>query len=153
VKKKKQILIEQLERKLEPFYAAESVAVPSAGWINAIRKSLNITLEQLGNKLGITKQGVKKIEESEVKGSSSINSLKEVAEALDMRFVYGFVPKHGSLEKLIDEKARKLAEKIVMRTHQNMVLEDQAVGYGKVKSSIDELAEELKREMRKSLWD
>lgn len=153
MRQKKQILLEQMERKLQPFYMVENSTVPPKGWINSIRTSLNMTLEQLGNKLGISRQGVKKIEDSEVKGSASINALKEVAEAMDMKFVYGFVPKHGSLDKLLEDKARQMAEKIVLRTHQHMVLEDQSIGYGKVNNAVDELAKQLKEEMSKLLWE
>jgi hypothetical protein len=34
-----------------------------------------------------------------------------------------------------------------------MKLEDQGIGKAKIKESIKELAAEIKREMRKSLWD
>ena len=112
-----------------------------------------MTMAQLGAKLKITRQGVKKIEESESKGSISINSLKEVGEALDMKFVYGFVPKNGTFDNLVNIKAEKLAQKIVLRTNQNMKLEDQGIGEEKINKTIKELADEIKREMRKSLWD
>ena len=76
MRNKKQLLIEQLDQKLKPFQETEMVLVPDKGWINTIRITLNMTMAQLGTKLGITKQGVKRIEESEAKGSISINSLK-----------------------------------------------------------------------------
>jgi hypothetical protein len=46
-----------------------------------------------------------------------------------------------------------LAKKIVMRTNQNMNLEGQGIGDQKLAKTIRELAFEIKREMRKSLWD
>ena len=54
---------------------------------------------------------------------------------------------------LIQLKAEKLARKIVLRTNQNMKLEDQGIGDEKIAETIKELANEIKREMRKSLWD
>ena len=153
MRSKKKLLIEQLDQKLKPFQKAERVLVPINGWINTIRTTLNMTMAQLGTRLSITRQGVKRIEESEAKGTVSINSLKEVAEALDLKFVYGFVPKDGTIDKLINSKADKLARKIVLRTNQNMTLEDQGIGEKKIKESIKDLAIEIKREMRKSLWD
>lgn len=146
-------MIEQLDQKLKPFQAARTVFIPEGGWINAIRSSLNMTLEQLGNKLQITRQGAKRLEQSEAKGSISLKSLKEVAEAMDLKLVYALIPKEGNLESLIDKKADKLARKIVLRTNQNMILEDQAIGKKKLEENIRELAEEIKRELRKSLWD
>jgi hypothetical protein len=67
--------------------------------------------------------------------------------------VYGFAPKNGTVQQLVDEKAQQLATKIIMRTHKNMELENQAISDAQLKSAIKDLAEELKREMKKSLWD
>lgn len=116
MRNKKKLLIEQLDQKLKPFQKTEMVLVPDKGWINTIRTSLNMTMAQLGSKLNVTRQGVNRIEESEAKGSISINSLKEVGNVLDLKFVYGFVPKDGTINNLINLKAQKLAQKIVMRT-------------------------------------
>ena len=129
------------------------VLIPDKGWIHAIRTTFNMTMAQLGTKLKMTRQGVKRIEESEARGSISIKSLKEVGEAMDLKFVYGFVSKHGTIDNLINIKAEKLAQKIVLRTNQNMKLEDQGIGDEKMNETIKELAFEIKREMKKSLWD
>ncbi len=153
MRNKKKLLIEQLDQKLKPFQKAELILVPYKGWINTIRTTLNMTMAQLGTRLNITRQGVKKIEESEAKGKISINSLKEVGEVLDLKFIYGFVPKDGTIDNLIDLKAKKLARKIVLRTNQNMKLEDQGINNIKINKSIIDLSNEIKREMKKSLWD
>jgi predicted DNA-binding mobile mystery protein A len=112
-----------------------------------------MTLEQLGGKLNITRQGVRYIEESESSGSISLNSLRDVGIAMDMKLVYGFVPIDGSIDSLITRKSRILAEKIVLRTNHNMLLEDQQIGEEKLKLAIDELASEIKTELRKTIWD
>lgn len=153
MRNKKKLLIEQLDQKLNPFQKTELVLVPEKGWINTIRTTLNMTMDQLGTKLNITRQGVKRIEDSEAKGTLTINSLKEVAQALELKFVYGFVPKESSIDNLINSKAENLARKIVLRTNQNMKLEDQGISDEKINDSITDLANEIKREMRKSLWD
>lgn len=149
----KKLLIKQLDEKLKPFHKTALVPVPEKGWINTIRTSLNMTMAQLGVRLNMTRQGVKKIEDSEAKGTLTINALKEVGESLDMKFVYGFVPKDGTIDKLIKRKSEDLARKIVLRTDQNMKLEDQGIGDKKIKESIIDLAIEIRRDMRKSLWD
>ncbi len=153
MRNKKQLLLEQLDQKLKPFRKTEMVLVPDRGWINTIRTALNMTMAQLGAKINITKQGVKRIEESEAKGSISINSLKEVGAALDLKLVYGFVPNDGTIDSFINNKAQSLARKIVSRTNQNMKLEDQGISEEKIKQSVIDLAKEIKREMRKSLWE
>jgi len=153
MRNKNKLLIKQLDQKLAGFTEAAQVLVPQKGWINTIRTTLNMTRKQLATRLWLTPVGIQKIEEREAKGQITLNKLRDVAKAMDMQMVYGFVPKNGTIENLIDIKAKELARKIVMRTHHNMILEDQGVPYGNVVSSIDELANEIKREMRKSLWD
>lgn len=146
-------MIEQLDQKLNPFLKTKMVLVPERGWIKTIRNTLNMTMAQLGTKLNITRQGVRKIEESEANGTITLNTLKEVATAIELKLVYALVPKDGSIDDLIQIKAEKLAQKIVLRTNQNMKLEDQGIGDEKISKTIKELANEIKREMRKSLWD
>lgn len=146
-------MIEQLDQKLKPFLKTKMVLVPERGWINTIRNTLNMTMAQLGTKLNITRQGVRKIEESEANGTITLNTLKEVATALELKLVYALVPKDGTIDDLIQVKAEKLARKIVLRTNQNMKLEDQGIGDEKLKDTINDLANEIKREVRKSLWD
>ncbi|PKP25906.1 MAG: XRE family transcriptional regulator [Bacteroidetes bacterium HGW-Bacteroidetes-2] len=149
----RKLLLEQLSKKLQPFIENRKVLLPERGWIHTIRTTLNMTLAQLGGKLNMTRQGVKKIEESEANGTITINSLKNVAHVLDLQLVYALVPKNGTLDDLIEARAQKLAQKIVSRTHHNMKLEDQGITDDKINKAINELASELKREMKKSLWD
>lgn len=153
MRNKKKLLIEQLDQKLSNFKAAGMVLVPQKGWINTIRTTLNMTREQLGVKLELTKGAIQKMEEREATGQITINKLRDVGKALDMQFVYGFVPKEESVDNLINNKAQTLARKIVLRTNQNMKLEGQGIGDEKINETINELANEIKREMRKSLWD
>jgi len=150
---KRKLLIEQLDQKLQPFSESREILVPERGWINTIRTSLNMTMAQLGTKLNITRQGVKRIEDSEANGTITINSLKDVATALDLKLVYALVPNNGTINDLIEKKANNLAQKIVLRTNQNMKLEGQGIGDDKIVETIKDLAQEIKREMRKSLWD
>lgn len=150
----KKLLIKQLDRKLGLLKKIEDVQVPEQGWIYTIRTALNMTLEQLGKRLNnMSKQGVKDIEVREASGTITINSLKEAGNGLGLKFVYGFIPNPYSLEELIDLKATELAKSIVLRTQNNMLLENQGNTEEIINEAIKELASELKREMRKSLWD
>ena len=153
MRNKQSLLIEQLDQKLQPFSQARTVLVPERGWINTIRTALNMTMAQLGAKLDITRQGVKRIEESEAKGTITLNSLKNVANAMDLKLVYALIPKDSTIDDLVDAKATRLAQKIVLRTNQNMKLENQGIGEDKIDKIIKDLAAEIKRELKKSLWD
>lgn len=153
MRNQRQLLIEHLDRKLKPFSFSESVIVPDKGWINTMRTSLNMTLEQLGKKLNITKQGVKRLEDSEAAGTITINSLKEVGNAMDMKFVYGFSPLDGSVDSLLDRKSRMLAEKIILRTNHSMILENQAIDKARLSQAIDDLSKDIKAELNRAIWD
>ena len=153
MRNKNKLLIEQLDQKLAEFKDAGMVIEKKKGWVNTIRTTLNMTRDQLGTKLGLTKGAIQKIEEREATGQITINKLRYVGDALALQFVYGFVPKDGSIDNLINSKADNLARKIVLRTNQNMKLEGQGISDQKINDSITDLANEIKREMRKSLWD
>ena len=135
------------------FAALSKVAAPPTGWIKAIRSALGMSMQQLGNKLSITKQSVQDIERRELEGSVSIKALREVAKALDMDLVYAFVPKDGSLDALIEKKAQQLAIHIVQRTSNTMKLEDQENSNERIKKAIEERTLIIKNEMPKMLWD
>ena len=153
MRNQRKLLIEQLDNKMKPFSSTEMVIIPDKGWVNTIRTTINMTLEQLGKKLKMTKQGAKRIEESEAAGTITIKTLREVGNALEMKFVYGFVPLDGSVDSLLDRKARILAEKIILRTNHNMMLEDQEIEKENLKNAIEDLSREIKLEMKKALWD
>ena len=130
-----------------------TIAVPPTGWIKAIRNALGMSAQQLGNKLSMTRQGVQDLENREKEGTVTLKSLREAARAMDLQLVYGFVPVDGSLEELIERKAREMAEQIVGRTNATMKLEDQENSQQRIEKAIEERTIALKNEMPKSLWD
>lgn len=150
---KKKLQIEQLENKLNGFSTAQKVVAPPTGWLKAVRVSLGMSLQQLADKLSITKQSVQEIELREKEGTITLKSLREAANALDMQLVYGLVPKDGSIEKLIDRKAKELATQIVSRTSNTMKLEDQENTQQRLKKAIEERTAVIKNELPKILWD
>ena len=149
----KSLQLQQLNAKMHAFAALKNIAAPPTGWIKAVRLALGMSLDQLGRKLSITKQSTHAIEEREKDGSVTIKALREAANALDMHLVYGFVPKDGSLDALIDRKAKELAKQIVLRTSNTMKLEDQENSQERIKKAIEERAAAIKSEMPKTLWD
>jgi predicted DNA-binding mobile mystery protein A len=150
---KKSLQLQQLDSKIERFAMLKKITMPPTGWIKAIRTAIGMSMLQLGNKVGVTKQGILDIEQREKDGSITIKSLRELAKAMDMQLVYGFVPNDDSLDALIENRAKELATKIVMRTSNTMKLEDQANSKKRIEKAIKERTEELKKEMPKILWD
>lgn len=152
-KEYQKLAIQQIDKRLGSFRSIENLAIPQKGWINAVRTALGMSLRQLGERLQISQQSVKEIEEREVSGSLTLKSLRETAQALEMRVVYGLVPIGESLESMIEKRAQDIAEMIVMRTSHSMNLEGQGNSPERLKKAIEEKADELKRTMPKYLWD
>ncbi|MEQ8240374.1 MAG: mobile mystery protein A [Cyclobacteriaceae bacterium] len=148
---KQRLLLDQLDHKIQAFNPASTISQMS--WIKSTRTALGMSLEQLGKRLGMTKQGVTQMETRENERALSIKNLQEAANALDMKLVYGFVPKDGSLDSFIERKAKELATKIVARTSATMKLEDQENSEERIKNAVAQRTDELKREMPKMLWD
>ena len=151
--RKRKILINQLDMKFNDLKKAQSVSVPNKGWINAIRLALNMSLRQLGERMLIKAPSVNEIEQREEEGAVSLNVLKKFANAMNMKFVYGFIPNEESLDKMIENRAYEIAKEIVGRTSVNMNLEDQKNSESRLKKAVKERAEEIKRDMPRYLWD
>jgi predicted DNA-binding mobile mystery protein A len=150
---KKSLELQQLNDKIQAFATLQKIAAPPTGWIKAVRLALGMSLEQLGRKLSITRQSTRALEEREKDGSITLRSLREAAGALDMRLIYGIIPKDDSLDALIERKAKELATKIVLRTSNTMKLEDQKTSPERIKKAIEERTMEIKNEMPGTLWD
>lgn len=151
--KERRLILDQLDRKILKYENLDTVIIPPKGWIYSIRKALNMSLRQLGNRMDITPQSVREIEERERNGTVSINVLKQVGRALNMKLVYGFIPRSDTLEKMIEERAYQLAKEIVQRTSITMSLEDQKTSDERIEKAIKEKAEEIKTILPRYLWD
>lgn len=150
---KQKLIIEQLDKKIEQLHKIDNLIIPSEGWVYSIRTAMKMSLRQLGNRVGITAQSIKEIETREKSKTISIKTLTEVARALDMKFVYGFIPKEKNIEEIIEKRAYEIAEKIVLRTSKTMQLEAQENSRIRIKKAVKNRAEDIKREMPKYLWD
>lgn len=149
---KKGLQIEQLDRKIKSFGKLEP-EMPATGWIYATRTALGMSLEQLGKKMGMTAQGVKGLERREQEGSLSLKNLKEVARALNLKLVYGFSAPEKSLNKMIKNRARSVAENIVLRVDRTMQLEKQANSPARIKKAIKDRASKITANQPRYLWD
>jgi predicted DNA-binding mobile mystery protein A len=150
---KQHLIIAQIDKKIRTLQALKDIAVPSKGWIHTMRTALQMSLRQLSTKIAIAPQSLKDMESREVAGTITLNTLRDVANAMDMQLVYGFVSKHESLEQMIEKRAKELATEIVMRTNNTMTLEDQQNSKERILQAIEQKTAEIKYEMPKYLWD
>lgn len=87
------IALRELQRSAAPSNAAGLIMRPSSGWIRAVRQALGLSLRSVGQRLKITGQAIHGLERSEATGTISIADLQRVADAMDCRLVYTFLPK------------------------------------------------------------
>ena len=151
--RKQKLIIEQLDAKILQLKKVENLVIPSSGWVYSVRQALGMSMRQLGNRMGITPQSVKEIEERERNETISIKVLRQFGKSLDLKFIYGFIPRGGNLEGIIEKRAFELAMEIVNRTSISMKLEDQENNPSRIQKAIKEKANEIKTEMPKYLWD
>ena len=140
----KNLRLKQLDRALEPYRAAREVPRPSKGWIRTIRQALGVSSGELARRLGTSRQHPLQLEKGEAEDRVTLKSLRAAANALDCDLVYALVPRAGSMQELIEKRARAEAKNRVLGVEHSMALENQAVG------RIDEAVEaETRRLVRK----
>jgi predicted DNA-binding mobile mystery protein A len=136
--------LKQLDRLLEPYRKAQGIPPPSKGWIRSIRQALGVSSGELARRLGTSRQLPLQLEKGEAEDRITLKSLRAVANALDCDLVYALVPRAGSMQKSIENRARAEAKDRVLGVEHSMALEDQAAG------KIDEAVEaETRRIVRK----
>ena len=143
---------EQLDATLGRFEPLKTLVPPGKGWIRAIRDAIGMTGEQLAKRLNINKQRVSRIEHDEKLGKVKIETLRNVAEAMDCVFVYAFVPR-DSLGQTVKERAEAIAKKRMARSNQMMRLEKQELSEAEEAKAMQNLIDEIVETMPKSLWD
>ena len=136
--------LRQLDSALEPYRAVRGVSRPSKGWIRSVRQALGVSAAELARRLGTSRQLPLQIEKGEAEDRITLKSLRAAAHALDCDLVYAIVPRAGSLQELIKDRARVEAKNRVLGVEHSMALEDQSVG------RVDEAVEaETRRLLRK----
>ena len=128
------------------------MSAPRKGWIRAIRDTLGMTGGQLAKRLGVNQQRVARIEQDEVLGKLTLNTMQNAAEAMGCVFVYGVIAK-DSLEQIVRQQAELVAQKRMERSNQMMRLEKQELSKSEKSKAIKSLIDEIIETMPKSLWD
>ncbi len=149
INSKRKIARRHLDERLSALKPESRFAVPSKGWIRAIRDALGMSALQLGTRLGMKPQSVADLEKSEAHGTIQLKTLRKAAEALDCTLVYALVP-NSSLEDAVGTRARKIARKELARVGHTMDLEAQGLSRAEREAQIDEYVREHLRE--RDLW-
>lgn len=132
--------------------ATQHIRKPVGGWIVAFREALGMSAVELSERQGVSRNSIYKSQENELLGSISLRQLEKVADAMDARLVYAFVPKRGKIGDIVMRQARKKALRLVRRSRSHMALEDQTEGLLSMDEMVEEVAEKIARELPKDFW-
>ncbi len=151
-KENRRLALDQLDTTLQRFSPLRAISPPRKGWVRAIRDALGISARQLGDKLGVSKSRISRIEQDEVAENVTLKTMRRVADAFDCVFVYGFVPRK-SLKDSLRNQAVQIAKKQMARVAQSMALEDQGLSEEEQKKAFGTAVDALIRNLPKSLWE
>lgn len=143
---------EQIDRKLKDLRPLAHTARPAKGWVRAIRDALGMTTKQLGKRIGVSQPRITALEQAEVSGGVTLDSLERAAEALGCRVVYAFVPL-VPLADTLEARAKEIADRQLAAVEQTMRLEAQGISNARVREGMRrQLMENLLRHPAR-LWD
>ncbi|MFT5258896.1 MAG: putative DNA-binding mobile mystery protein A [Gammaproteobacteria bacterium] len=111
-----------------------------------------MTTSQFAKRNGVSQSRAVEIEKSEVSGSLTIDSLERGALALNCRLVYALVPEN-SLDKMVEERATKLALSRIQSINHTMALEDQQIDAEAQHEQVLALARKLAEKSGSELWE
>ena len=148
----KKLMLEQVQESLNQFMPLLKKSIPKKGWIRTIRESLGISSSLLAQRLGCSRANVITIEQREIKGTISLETLDKVAHAMNCRLVYCLVP-IKPLTQQLEEQARLLAKKRIVLINHSMKLEQQGLTPKQLQEQEDDLVEELLQGNPKHLWN
>ncbi len=144
--------IRHLDKRFSALRPLANSPRPPKGWLRAIRDALGMTSAQFARRLGVSQPRIIELEQSEVGGGVTLNTLQRAAEALGCRFVYALVPEQP-LEDTVRARAKLIAARQLSAVDQSMRLEDQAVTSKKAGNELlQRRIEDLMRRPAR-LWD
>ena len=140
-----------LDRKLAPLRDGLPIP-PKTGWLRAIREALGLTTTQLGERLNVVPSRVSALEKAEASGATTLNSLRQAAEAMGCTLVYAIVPTQP-LDALRRARAVERADAELARVHHTMRLEDQALDEADLAAARERLIDAYLEGNPRRLWD
>ncbi|MBN1951133.1 MAG: mobile mystery protein A [Bacteroidales bacterium] len=147
----KKLIREQLDKKLEPLKVWAKSGLHELGWIKTIREALGMSTSDLARQVGIDQSRISRLENAEVDGNIKLSSLQKIADALDMDFVYGFVPK-TTLNDMVRGQAKKLAIQKMQRLDHTMRLEMQELSDDEKQKALADMIDKILIDEPKDFW-
>jgi predicted DNA-binding mobile mystery protein A len=133
-------------RELKPMLA------PRSGWIKTIREALGMTSTQLAHRLETSPSRITRIEDDELRHALTLETLQNVAQALECDLVYALVPKQN-IADILKERALTIAKSRLQRLQNTMALEDQALDSEQFRMTLEHHVDQLLHGPLKYLWE
>lgn len=151
-KQLKELRLRQMDESLRPWIGLSNNAVPQGGWIKSIRQALGMSAAQLGNRMGLSRQGVADLERREARQAVTLAALEKAARAMNAKLVYAIVP-HESLAETVRAQAQAVAGKQLDRVAHTMRLEAQDVAREEYAIQLAESTGQLLANWSRHIWD
>jgi predicted DNA-binding mobile mystery protein A len=143
----------QKTRQLDDTLATANVpSRPRIGWIASIRQALGMSKTQLAKRVKVARQSLDDLEANELKGTITLASLRNTADALGCDLQYVLVPRKP-LETMIAEQARRRASIKLGRVNQSQALEASAIETDSLSRAVIDLAKEIEVKRPADLWN
>jgi predicted DNA-binding mobile mystery protein A len=142
--------VRQLDATLEPWRALAG-SRPARGWLRALRQTLGMTTRQLAASVGVTQAAVMDAERAEARGDITLSTLRRYAEALDCELTYALVPRQP-LQKMIEQRADRIARNEIARVRHTMELEEQGTGDDERARAVATLRQQILDGRPSRLW-
>ena len=147
----KKLLREQLDSKLSTLKGFTAQGPKSVGWIKSIREALGMTSTNLASRVGVNQSRIIHMEKAESDGNIKISTMEKIADALDMDFVYGFVPR-TSLNEMVRQQAKKIALHKMERLDNTMRLELQELSSEEKERALKDMIDRILIDGPKDFW-
>jgi predicted DNA-binding mobile mystery protein A len=131
---------------------ASTMNPPKGGWVKAVRLAIGMSGRQFAARLGVAQPTAHEFENSEVKGTATLSTLRRAAAALNCTLVYAIVP-NEKLAKMVRERALNTARERMARVHNTMALENQESSVSSVEKQIARLADEILDKEPLAIWN
>lgn len=135
------LALAQIERRLESLRKVSQLTSIKPGWINFMRTAFGLSLAKLAKKAKVSAATMQHTERRESEGRVTLETMHKIANAMDCKFIYAFVPEN-KIDKILWDQARKKAALLIKEANVHMVLEDQQVSEG-FKIRVEQLADSL----------
>ena len=147
----KKLIREQLDNKLSTLKGFTAQGLKSIGWIKTIREALGMTSTNLASRVGVNQSRIIHMEKAERDGNIKISTMEKIADALDMDFVYGFVPR-TSLNEMVRQQAKKIALHKMERLDNTMRLEQQELSSEEKERALKDMIDRILIDGQKDFW-